>query len=45
MKNGVPYNLAMDELEESEVMAHVVTFGELDGQVFDWKAAAWVPQS
>jgi hypothetical protein len=36
----VPYDIAFG-LDDAERMAHVVTFGRLDGLLFDWKRLRW----
>lgn len=40
LKNGVPYDVAMS-MPEWMVLAHVVTFGTLDGGKFDWQRMRW----
>lgn len=40
VKNGVPYETAMT-MSAARRLAHVVTFGEMDGRVFDWHAQRW----
>jgi hypothetical protein len=40
VSRGVPYDIAFG-LDDAERMAHVVTFGRLDGYLFDWKKLRW----
>ena len=40
MKNGVPFDVAMS-LDETDRMAYAVIFGEIEGNVFDWRAGRW----
>lgn len=42
MKNGVPYTLAMEQMSNAEVMAHLVAFGEMEGNRFNWSVGEWV---
>jgi len=40
VKNGVPWSEAF-ELDQAEVMAFCVTFGEFEGGEFDWSSMQW----
>lgn len=40
VRNGVPFDVAFS-LPADERIAFVVTFGTLDGRVFDWEAQSW----
>jgi hypothetical protein len=44
VKNGVPYEVAM-HMSAARRLAWSVTFGELDGQRFDWDSMAWEPKN
>lgn len=42
--NGVPFDLAM-VMEEWQVIAYSVAFGELKGGSFDWDRMSWRKKS
>lgn len=41
MKNGIPYDLAMNELSNAETMAYAIAFSEMEGGKFNWDAMQW----
>lgn len=40
VKNGVPFDVSFS-LEPYERLAYCVTFGEFEGNKWDWQAMAW----
>ena len=40
VKNNVPFDVAMS-LEEHEVLAYAIIFGELDGGTWNWSTGQW----
>lgn len=44
VKNGVPYREAT-EMEPDIRMAHVITFRQFEGDVFDWPTGTWVSRN
>ena len=40
VKNGLPLSY-VESLDDAEIMAWGVAFGELDGGVFDWDRLKW----
>jgi len=41
VKNGIPYDVA-ESWPESERIAHVIIFRELDGEKFDFEAGRFI---
>jgi hypothetical protein len=35
LKNGVPYEVAI-QLDEDELIAYCVVFGQMEGQIWNW---------
>jgi hypothetical protein len=44
VKNGVPYDLAFN-LEDHELLAHVIVMGGFEGNVWDWNSMDWEPKT
>ena len=40
VKNGVPYDLAFN-LDDRELLAHVIVMGGFEGCNWDWNAMSW----
>jgi hypothetical protein len=40
VKSGVPYDSAM-AMEEAELLAHAVAFGEIEGGTWCWDRLQW----
>ncbi len=40
VKNGVPYDVALS-MDEIELAAHTIVFGECEGNVWSWDSMAW----
>ena len=38
--NGVPYDVAIN-LDDMELLAYCIAFGEINGQKWDWKRLSW----
>ena len=45
MRNNVPYHLAMEEMDEAEVIAQCAIFGGFEGMQFDWDSFGWLPHA
>ena len=43
VKNGVPYDIATN-LDDDDLLAHVIVMGEFEGQLWSWSSMAWVPK-
>ena len=40
MKNGVPYDVALD-MDDADRLAHLIVFGEYEGNRWNWRRMAW----
>lgn len=41
---GVPYAIAV-AMTDAEALAHIIIFGEIDGNVWDWGNMEWIEHS